>query len=329
MILATPLIQATRNCFPDANIDFLTTPICANLIETHPVLNKVIIFDKHQRDRGINRLRHFARCLQKKNYDLALIPHRSFRSSLLAWLAKIPQRIGFNTSAGAWLFTRKVPYRNDLHEIDRNLTLLRPFSSQEFKISPQIVPDSTDKQFIDDFLATATLPENSRFLAMAPGSVWETKRWPAENFVELGRRLPKQWNCTIFLVGGNDENALCQTIADQIAEPSRVFNVAGNFTFRQSAELLSRCNALITNDSAPLHLGVAVDVPVLAIFGPTAPTFGFYPRGEKHAVIEKDIYCRPCAIHGGRKCPTGTFLCMKSITPDDVLSRIKQKLTRA
>jgi heptosyltransferase-2 len=323
LILATPLIQAARDCFPAAKIDFLTTPLCANLIEGNPALNRILIFDKHRRDRGLKRLYQFARSLK---YDLALIPHRSLRSSLLAWLAGIPHRIGFDTSSGAFLFTQKIHYSKESHEIDRNLALLRPFCNRPFNLPPIVVPDSHDEKVFDALLAGCA--PASKMFALAPGSVWETKRWPAVRFFELSQLLLRDWNCYLFFIGGKDEFELCQNITEPLPEKSRVFNLAGKFTFRQSAEVIRRCDALISNDSAPLHLGVAVDTPVFAIFGPTVPAFGFAPRGEKHQVIEKDIYCRPCAIHGGRQCPTGTFLCMKSITPNEILDHIKQKFTR-
>lgn len=326
LILATPLIQAARDCFPAAKIDFVTTPVCANLIETHPALNAVRIFDKHHQDRGWKRLFRFARALKANAYDLALIPHRSLRSSLIAWLAGIPQRIGFNSSAGAFLFTQKIRYEKEWHEIDRNLALLRPFQPQKLNLTPAVFPDSRDQKIIDDFLAKHS--PVSRTFAIAPGSVWETKRWPGDRFIKLSQMILQEGSARVFLVGGKADIELCETIAATLPAESGVVNVAGKFSFRQSAELLRRCDALISNDSAPLHLGVAVGTPVFAIFGPTVPAFGFAPRGENHRIIEKDLYCRPCAIHGGRTCPTGTFLCMKGITPNEIFQLLKQKFTR-
>lgn len=326
LILATPLIQAARACFPAAKIDFVTTPICANLLETHPELNAVLVFDKHYRDREWKRLFDFARALKTNAYDLALIPHRSLRSSLLAWLAGIPQRIGFDRSAGAFLFTQKIHYEKEWHEIDRNLALLQSFHLPKFDLAPVVFPDSRDQELIDDFLANRT--PASRMFAIAPGSVWETKRWPADRFIKLSQMLLQEWSARVICVGGKADFDLCEMITSAFPAESGVVNVAGKFTFRQSAELIRRCDALISNDSAPLHLGVAAGTPVFAIFGPTVPAFGFAPRGENHQVIEKDLYCRPCAIHGGRTCPTGTFLCMKGITPGEIFQHLKQKFTR-
>lgn len=323
IILTTPLIQATRTQFPTSIIDFLTIPICQNLIETHPALNQVIVFDKRGLHKGWRRLWRLAKDLQKQNYDLALIPHRSLRSAVLAFGARIPIRIGFHTSAAAFLFSHKVRYQAEIHEIDRNLQLLEQFNPETAVFKPEIFVTQEDKLFIDTFFREHQISNQNLNLAIAPGSVWETKKWPEEKFIELCKILPQKYASNIFLLGGKNDWELCERLRHEAGE--NIFNTAGLFTFRQSAEFISRCHFLICNDSAPLHIGVAMNIPVIAIFGPTIPAFGFAPRGEMHQVIEKDIYCRPCSIHGGRKCPTGTFLCMKSINPNDIIQAIENK----
>lgn len=326
VILTTPLIQATHKAFPAAEIDFLTTPICENLIETDPELHRVIVFDKRGRQRGMRQLFQFARNLkQSGGYDLALVPHRSMRSGFVAWLARIPVRIGFDTSAASFLFTQTIKYRADLHEIDRNLQLLNDYLQVSAQLSPQIFPDAIDQSKIDEYFLANEISETHTLLAIAPGSVWATKKWPKENFVELCNRLAEMFPHPIFLIGGKEDAGLCRWIKQNAS--GKIFNTAGRFTFRESAALLARCQVLVCNDSAPLHLGVAVDTPVVAVFGPTVPEFGFYPRGEKHTIIQKSLSCRPCGIHGGHKCPTGTFLCMISIKPLDILPIIMQKIT--
>lgn len=320
IILTTPLIQATRIQFPTSKIDFLTIPICQNLIESHPALNQVIVFDKRGQHRGWRRLWQLAKQLKKENYNLALIPHRSLRSAVLAFWALIPIRIGFHTSAAAFLFTHVIHYHAKKHEIDRNLQLLENFNPEIRTLKPEIFVTLEDKKIIDKFWNENHLPDQNMNFAIAPGSVWETKRWPEEKFIELCQILFQQYSPNIFLLGGKNDWELCERIRHEMG--GKILNTAGLFTFRQSAEFISRCHFLICNDSAPLHIGVAMNIPVIAIFGPTIPAFGFAPRGEMHQVIEKDIYCRPCSIHGGRKCPTGTFLCMKSINPNDIVHAI-------
>lgn len=320
VILTTPLIEAAKKVFPDLSIQFLTIPSTGNIIKTHPLLDKVWIFDKRGKNRGIIKLFRFAKKLRLENFDLALVPHRSLRSALMAFGARIPQRIGFDRSAGAFLFTKKIAYRQDLHEVERNLKLLAPFQESFPKIMPRIYPDKTDTLTVDCFIAERALKSAEHWIAIAPGSVWATKRWLKEGYVELCNKLGQHKRLKIILIGGSDDKSLCEWIA----ETSKVepVNAAGRFTLRQSAELIRRCRLIITNDSGPLHLGVAVGTQVIAIFGPTVPAFGFYPYSENDIIFEKDVSCRPCAIHGGHKCPTGTFLCMKSITANEIYEKI-------
>ena len=103
-----------------------------------------------------------------------------------------------------------------------------------------------------------------------------------------------------------------------------MFSAAGKLSLLESADLIGRCAVLVTNDSAPLHLGMAMRTPVIALFGPTVPRFGFGPRGKHDEVVEQHgLACRPCSIHGGKSCPIGTFDCMRRITPEIVLNRVQ------
>ena len=122
----------------------------------------------------------------------------------------------------------------------------------------------------------------------------------------------------IILIGSKQD----QYLADEIINSSKypIYNAMGIFSIRQSAELIRQSSLLISNDSAPTHMGVAVGTPVLTIFGSTVPAFGFYPYGKQNKTIDiPDLDCRPCTDHGRFKCPLGHFNCMKDISPKQVL----------
>jgi heptosyltransferase-2 len=158
-------------------------------------------------------------------------------------------------------------------------------------------------------------------VAVAPGSVWNTKRWPADRFADLVRRLNAA-RLPVVLVGGKDDVPLCDEIARAAGHPA-VLNVAGRLSLLQSAELIRRCRLVVSNDSAPMHLAVAMRVPVVAIFGATVPSFGFSPAGPRDVVVETGgLSCRPCGIHGGKRCPVGTFECMLAIDTARVFDRV-------
>jgi len=321
LVLTTPLIRAVRKGFPLAEISVLTIPKTADLLGDNPHIDMVILYDKRGRQRGIPAFLQLVRRLRGERFDLAIVPHRSLRSALLAGLSGIPQRVGFNTSAGVFLFTHKVLYRRNAHEIERNLDLLRPFGIYLQDKSPEVFPSPNDRDTAAEFLRRNGIEASHRPVAIAPGSVWRTKCWPPERFAEVAKRLFKQFGKKVILMGGEEDRQLCQRIAEAL--PSGAGAVAaGQMSLRQSAALLEMCALLLSNDSAPVHLAVAMKTPVVAIFGPTVPAFGFAPWGEGHTVVQRRLQCRPCGVHGGKKCPRGHFQCMKGISAEQVLGEI-------
>ena len=319
VVLTLPLVQVAQREFPEAKIDFLATPRTLGVLRNHPAIDLVIAFDKQGRDSGFAGLMQTAKTLRNRGYDVALVPHRSIRSALLVWLARIPVRIGFHNSTGRFLFTRRAKYQKSLHEIERNVSLLQALGvSRKDEELPTLFPSRRNILVVDMFLQTLTLKDMSRIIAIAPGTVWNTKRWLKERYAELARRLVDQ-GFTIMLFGGKEDEKLCEEIQHAVSRPDKIASAAGKLSLLESAELLRRCKILICNDSAPMHLAVAMRTPVVAIFGATVPEFGFAPRGKHDVVMEtRGLQCRPCTVHGGDECPIKTFVCMRDITSAQV-----------
>jgi len=252
------------------------------------------------------------------------VPHRSLRSALLPVMAAVPVRIGFDRSAGSPFFTNVVRYRPDAHEVHRNLDLVRILGWSGDAPVPEIFPGTAEKNEVDRFCNHLKQPLKPPFVTMAPGSVWPTKRWLPERFAATALRIRESGGMRSVLVGGPADRAIAETIESLAGKA--VVNAVGQFSMRSSAELISRSRVLLANDSAPLHLGVAVHIPVVALFGPTIPGFGFAPFGEGHTVIEKNMDCRPCGIHGGRRCPKRHFQCMNGIDVDHVVAALERYL---
>ena len=327
VILTLPLLQETRRLFPNAQIDFLTIPPSKNIVENNPLINDVIIYDKHDRKQRLRKLWHLSRRLKDRCFDLALVPHRSLRSALLVWLAGIPQRIGFSSSAANYLFTDQIERKQQLHEVERNLSLLKPFGySADQRIYPQLHFSEADHQVVDELLTRHGIGEKE-MIALAAGSVWATKRWLPERFAELTRLLAEKRFIPV-LIGGPGDTETAEAIKEDA--PPNLLDTTGLLTLRQSALLISKCRLLITNDSAPLHLGVSVSCPVVSIFGATVPAFGFYPYGPSDIIIETEanLSCRPCGSHGHHVCPIGTLECMTSITAQQVFSAVMEILKK-
>ncbi len=321
VVLTLPLIQELKKLFPQCLIDVMVIPKCAEILLNHPSIHEIIVYDKRGNDSGIGGVLKLGKFLRTRNYDVAFIPHRSLRSALLPMFGGIPMRIGFTTGSGTLLYSHKIPYQKEHHEVDRNLALLQPFGYiSQGKVLPSLYPSGEDTGIVDRFLQKSKVTNKKR-IAIAPGTVWNTKRWLPERFAELAQQLIAK-DYSVVLIGGKEDGELAEQIRNTV-NSSNLISAIGMFSILQSAELLRQCSVLVTNDSAPMHLAVSMRTSVVAIFGATIPQFGFAPIGEHDIVVEtKGLKCRPCSIHGGNICPIKTFDCMNSITAENVLEQV-------
>ena len=307
VLLTTPLLAALAE--RDGPLDVVTTPAAAPLLETHPAVRQVLSYDKRGADRGWRGLRALARRLRAERYPTAYLPHRSLRSAALARLAGIPRRVGFHDG---WRLlyseTRRRPAGG--HEIGRLLALADV--PPRHQATPSLQLTAADVAAAEALLRAAEIA--APFVALAPGSIWGSKRWP--HYPALARRLAGRQR--IVVVGSREDVALGESIDGAV-------NACGQLTLRQSAALIQKAGVLVTNDSAPLHLAQAVGTPTVAIFGPTTPAFGFGPRGPRDvAVGVNGLTCRPCSAHGPDACPLGHHLCMQSLQVEVVLHAIEE-----
>ena len=330
VVLTTPLLQSLRDRFPRAHLTALVIPGTREILAGHPLLDDVLVYDKKSRDRGWRGLISTARSLREKRFDACLLPHRSFRSALLAFMAGIPVRIGFVQSLGGFLYTRRVWRDSSRHEVRRTLQLLGPLASGRFidadapsgKLCVPTGPE--DLEWANRSLSEQGIRENDRVIAIAPGSVWATKRWVPEGFAAVIDGLIATHKRNVVLLGSRDDLPVIDEILSHCLE--KPVNLAGKTTLRQLAAVLKRSELLITNDNGAMHIGVAQDVPVAAVFGSTTLNLGYGPFTERAIVVEKDLSCRPCGKHGHAKCPLGHFDCMKLITPGDVMAAVEKMM---
>lgn len=310
VVLTTPLLVTLAD--RDGPLDVVTTPAAAALLETHPAVRRVIAYDKRGADRGWRGFFVLARRLRAERYGIAYLPHRSLRSAALALFARIPRRVGYRDG---WrvLYTESRRRPGAGHEIDRLLALVdQPATPAAM---PSLGLTAADVAAATDWLREAKVAPP--FIALAPGSIWGSKRWP--HYPALARSLAGR--TSIVVVGGPEDAALATEI---VAAVPAAASACGALTLRQSAALIQQAGALVTNDSAPLHFAQAVGTPTVAIFGPTIPAFGFGPRGARdQALGVNGLLCRPCSAHGPARCPLGHHSCMQTLAVDEVLRAIE------
>ncbi|MDQ6904038.1 MAG: glycosyltransferase family 9 protein, partial [Bacteroidota bacterium] len=248
-------------------------------------------------------------------YDAVINLQRFASTGMLTAFSGAKQKIGFDKNPFSFLFTYKV--KHDLstskHEVERNNELIEHFTDNSF-IKPRLYPSLKNFDEVSKF-------KLKPYVCMMPASVWFTKQYPVEKWVDLINDFPAEYN--IYLLGGKDDMDLCEEIKTR-ATNNKVEVLAGQLNFLSSAALMKGATMNYTNDSAPLHFASAVDAPVTAIFCSTVPAFGFYPLASKSFVVEtKEILtCRPCSLHGLKACPLGHFKCAYTIETEQLLSTL-------
>lgn len=306
MVLTTPLLAEVAK---RGSVDVVSTPAAAGLLANHPAVRRVIVYDKRGGDRGAGGVWRLARALARSGYDAAYLAQGSMRSAALARLAGIPVRVGFATSSGRALYTQRVAYREERHHAERLLALALGANAEPARdaIRPRLYPGPEEDRDVDELLRAVGWSAEP-LIALAPGSVWGTKRWPA--YAQLARELRSQGR--VVIVGGAADRELARAILDASAD---AIDATGRVSLLASAALIARCAVMVTNDSLPEHLASAVGTPTVAIFGPTVPAFGFGPLAPRAETIGLDaLRCRPCDRHGPQRCPLGHWKCMREVS---------------
>ncbi len=326
VVLTTPLLQALAE--RHGRVDVVTTPAAAPLLETHPAVRRVWRYDKKGREAGLAGLRRLAATLRAERFARAVLPHRSWRSGALAVWAGIPERIGFDDAPARLTYTRRVERPHGGHEVERLLALAdrradAPTRRRADAPAVSLGLTNEDRAAADGWLAGHGIAPG--FVALAPGSIWGTKRWPG--YGELAARLVAGGR-DVVVVGGADDARLAEEVVaagngERGTGNGKAAAAAGALPLRASAALIARAEVLVTNDSAPLHLATAAGTRIVAIFGPTVPAFGFGPRGPLDQVIEHPgLDCRPCSPHGPQVCPLAHHRCMRELGVEAVLAAV-------
>ena len=325
VILATALLEQLHRAVPDARIDLLVRKGNESLLAGHPFLNELLIWDKKGAGGAFAKyssLRALLATIRANQYTAVLNLQRYGTTGLLTALANAAITIGFDVNPFARYFTHQVPYRfaPGRHETDRNADLLLPLGIKpSARITPpKLYPSLADYTYVRPL-------QQEPYVCIAPTSVWFTKQFPAEGWIELIRILPCHLH--IYLLGAPADAPVCERISQE-AGRDRVHNVAGTLSLLQSAALLAGADMNYMNDSAPLHLCSAMNAPTTAVFCSTVPEFGFGPLADKAVTVQtaEHLDCKPCGLHGKKACPLGHFRCATTIPVAVLASRVEVAL---
>jgi len=325
VILSTPVFAAVKRHQPGCHLTAWVRPEAAAALHGHPHVDAVLVDDKRGADAGVPGMWRLRRRLREGRFDVALALHKSLRTALLLVLARVPRRIGFRPSAGWFLYHELVRRDRTLHDVERNLAIVAALGIDPGAEPARLlmVPEAGAVGRFDALLRELHAVADRRFVGLAPGSVWATKRWTVEGFAEVARALHRDGH-RVVLLGAPGERAIAAEVEQRCGGVA--INLCGRTDVGMLVAAIDRCSLLVCNDSAPMHIAVARRVPVVALFGPTHPRQGYGPYSDQATVVQRDLECRPCGRHGAQRCPIGTHECMRAIAASEVLAAARSFL---
>jgi heptosyltransferase-2 len=313
VILATALLEKLHKHLPKTKIDFLVRKGNQGLVENHPYINELIIWDKQQAK--YKSLLQLLKKIRQSKYDVIVNTQRFGATGMLTALSGAKIKLGFTKNPFSWSFTSSLPHEigNGTHEVERNQKLIESITNA-LPSKPKLFPSQADFYKIEAYI-------KDTFITISPSSVWFTKQYPKSGWIEFINQLPKSY--TIYLLGGPGDKQSNQELILQ-SNSKNIENLAGKLSLLQSAAVMSKANMNYVNDSGPLHLCSAMNAPVTAVFCSTVPNFGFTPLSDIKHIVEtnKELDCRPCGLHGLKACPKGHFDCANTINTQQLLDTL-------
>ena len=313
VVLATPIIEALHNTYPNARIDFLLRKGNEELLLNHPHLNNILVWDK-KGQKTKNLIKIIARVRNEK-YDAVFNAQRFFSSGLITARSAAKYTVGFDKNPFSFAFTNKVKHHisknGKMHETARNIELLVDFIENP-KIQMKLYPQATDFEKVANY-------KKEPYLVIAASSVWFTKQYPVNKWIELLIALDNKFK--VYFIGGSGDMEQAGKIIHQ-SKAANCVNLCGQLNMLESAALMQDAKMNYVNDSAPMHFASAMNAAVSAIFCATVPAFGFGPISDQAHIIEinKELGCRPCGLHGNKDCPEGHFKCAMEIKTEQLLN---------
>ena len=323
-----PSLAALRKLYPEANITWAIEDASSDLISDHPYLDRVIVSHRKQwiNDlkegrirKPIREIRSFIDDLKEQPYDLVIDLHGLIKSAVLVLLSSGKRKLGYDSMqelSGLFL-NEKIPENMHKHAIDRYLDFLR-YLGADAKEPEYLIPIGEENiNRVEELLQRNDIDKKDSFVAVSPVALWDTKLWADEKFAGLCDRIAEELKVSVIFTG--TEHDKLEHIQSRMKAPS--LNMGGKTTLRDLAYLYQRSALLITTDSGPMHLAVAMGTPVIALFGPTDPS-RTGPYGKGHVVIRRELSCSPCFL---KKC--NSMECMSGITIEEVFHAVREKLS--
>jgi len=316
VVMNIPTIEAVRENFPESTISVVARPWVTPLLENHPAVDQVLPFRKgNDHLSRIFEIIRVAGRIRRKEFDLAILLQNAFEAAFLTYLGGINLRVGYNTDRRGFLLSHAVIRDNEvlsLHQVEYYLYILRSMGWDAKSTDPRVFVADSDKKAIESVLAAAGIGRDHALIGLSPGAVFgPAKQWPAERFAAIGDWAAQRWGAKAVVMGSEGDQDICTEVNELMKHGS--LNLCARTTLGEVMALIQRCHYFVTNDSGLMHIGAALHVPMVAIFGSTDP-IATGPRSRNARIVRHSVDCAPCLKP---EC-SSDYRCMLSIEPDEV-----------
>ncbi len=315
-VMTLPALEAVKENFPKSAVSVLAKPWVAPVFENHPAVDEVLFLRKGGGAfTGFGELFRVIRLVRKGSFDLAVLFQNAFEAALIAWAGGGRQRAGYNTDGRGMLLTHSVPRTRDVlsvHQVEYYLLLLQKLGLKAETRDPSLYLSADERAGAAQRLGVAGIGDGIELVGLNPGAVFGgAKRWSPEKFAAIGDRAVKEWGAGVLVFGTADEKDIGNRVIRGMKQ--KATNLCGKTSLREAMALISLCRMFVTNDSGLMHVASALNVPTLAVFGPTDQE-ATGPRGKRVRVVNHRAPCSPCLKP---ECPTD-HACMAGICADEV-----------
>ncbi|HEX9860896.1 MAG TPA: lipopolysaccharide heptosyltransferase II [Nitrospirota bacterium] len=323
LVMSTPAMAAIRDEFPDAHISVLVKPPLDELLAGNPAVDEIIRYDRKMYN-GATGIVKLAGELRKKRFDRAILLQNAFEAAVIAFMAKIPVRMGYATDGRGILLTKSVKVAKETkekHQVYYYLDLLKALGMKAHAHAPKLYPDREHARHASEFLKENGVSGSSPVVGINPGAQYGVaKKWYPERYADVADRLVREYGARVVIFGGPGDVAAAGTVEAAMREPA--INLAGRTTIRELMAYAKKCGLFITNDTGAMHVSAALGVPTLAVFGST-DHIATGPFGKGNVIVRNPVNCSPCLK---RTCPLKHYRCMETVSADQVYEAAKGML---
>lgn len=316
LIFVTPFLRNLRNNLPDKQIDMIVNSNFTGIMEDNPYIDNIFSYNKRW---SIKESIQFAKEIKKRDYDLGLNIHGSWRTVILLKLIDPTYSIGFAEGGRGIFLDERFKPNEDIHMVDMYLEFLGKLGINriddlglEMNIKQEI------RRSMAQFLEKQGIKEDEKLIGLNTGGSYETKKWPIEYFAKLADRLQEDYKKRVIFFGSPGDVERVNKIIKLMK--SKPVIATGKTSLKELVALAERCELFISGDTGPLHVAASVGISTIAIFGPTDEK-QFYPYGKGHQIVKLDnLDCRPCGKH---VCPHKHHDCLRKIKVEDILESVR------